>query len=35
VGPVVLAVGFTLLKAWVLQAPPPPPEEDAHSNSGT
>ena len=34
VGPVVLAVGFTLLKAWVLQAPPPPPEGEAHSNSG-
>ena len=34
VGPVVLAVGFTLLKAWVLQATPPPPEGEAHSNSG-
>ena len=34
VGPVVLAVGFTLLKAWVLQAPPPPPEGEAHSKSG-
>ena len=34
VGPVVLAVGFTLLKAWVLQAPPPPPEGEAHSSGG-
>jgi len=28
VGPVVLAVGFTLLKAWVVEGAPPPPEVD-------